>query len=50
MIQGGGNLLQGMDDSLGDAFVEYLRKMDVKVLLNTRVDQIPEDHVVTADG
>lgn len=50
LIQGGGNLLQGMDDSLGDAFVEYLRKMDVKVLLNARVDQIPEDHVVTADG
>lgn len=50
LIQGGENLLQGMDDSLGDAAVEYLRKMDVKVLLNTRVDQIAEDHVVTADG
>lgn len=50
LIQGGENLLQGMDDSLGEAAVEYLRKMDVKVLLNTRVDQIAEDHVVTADG
>lgn len=50
LIQGGERLLQGMDTSLGDAAAEYLRKMDVNVLLNTKVEQISKDHVLTADG
>lgn len=50
LIQGGDRLLIGMDEKLGDAAAEYLRKMGVKLLLGTRVVEINSDHVLTKDG
>ncbi len=50
LIQGGENLLMGMEDKLGQAAVDYLRKMGVKVMLNTRVTEIHDRHIVTNTG
>lgn len=46
LVQGGSQLLLGMDPKMGKSAEEYLRKMGVKVLLNTRVVDI-DNHVVT---
>jgi len=50
LIQGGKRLLMGMDESLGNKAAEYLEKMGVKLLLDTKVTEIQEDHVITKDG
>ena len=50
LIQGGQRLLMGMDEKLGNAAADYLKKMGVKILLNTKVTEIHNDHVLTQDG
>lgn len=50
LVQGGPRLLLGMKEKLGDDAANYLSKMGVKVMLNTRVTEIHEDHVITNSG
>lgn len=50
LIQGGPNLLMGMDEKLGKSAVDYLTKMGVKVMLNAKVTEIQKDHIITNTG
>lgn len=50
LVQGGSELLLGMDTKLRTAAKDYLVKMGVKVLLNTRVTDIENNIVTMKDG
>ncbi len=50
LVQGGDQLLLGLDPKLGKIAEDYLRKMGVRVLLNARVVDIQDNFVMMKDG
>ena len=50
LIQGGSRLLLGMSDEAGEKALKFLEKLNVKVLLNTRVIDIEDGIIKTKDG
>lgn len=50
LIQGAPDLLMGMSDNAMKKSREFLESMGVKVMLNTRVDEVHDDHIITGAG
>ncbi len=50
LVQSGDQLLAGMSENAGVKAEEFLHKLGVKVIKNTRVDSIEGDHVILSDG
>ena len=50
LIQGGSSLLIGMSDEASENALKFLEKLNVKVMLNTRVVDIEDGVIKTKDG
>ncbi|MEO1263927.1 MAG: NAD(P)/FAD-dependent oxidoreductase [Bacteroidota bacterium] len=50
LIQGADCLLKGMSDEASESALEFLKKLDVKVQLNTRVTDYDGKHLTLEDG
>lgn len=50
LIQGGDQLLKGMSKEASEKALEFLQKLEVKVILNNRVTDVGEEWVCLKDG